>query len=329
MTPAERAEWLLWRSGANTPADRPTLGATDCAVVVCQRMGWPSFRSTADLYKERWHGRKEEALADRVLLEIGQSCEPIALALFAEAHNVSIALGDRLTIPAYPWWRGSPDAAPVMLADRLTVVDAKTFRYLSAGHWYDAEDRPVWPPAYLVQLAQYALGLRAAGYPVEQLALAAVDVGDGEYIERTALLTDPVDIHLDPAFAVPTHEDGQPFTVEDLAHAALALSARFRADHLVGDVPPIPPDDGPVVSWWCAKPRPAKSSRPATPDEEAAIDAYFAAINAEKAAAEDKASARATLARSMSESAPVARILGLNATASISDKGILTIREKK
>ncbi len=327
MTP----EHLAWRRGDGT-TDPPTLGATDCAAILCAAMGWPSYRGPADIYKARWAGTTEEdRLSDALaIMEIGQRLESYILERWHHRHGVTLGAGPRLQLSAYPWWRGSLDAAPVVVDGATTIVDAKTMRYTSAGHWYTAADTPCWPAVYLAQLAQYAVASTALGVPVEAIALAVLDVGDGTLSERRALLTDPIALHLDPEHALPTHDDeARPFTVSDLGLACLALGAAFRADHLLGATPPCPPPDGPVAAWWAAKPRPRPSSRPATRDEAASIANYLAALGLEKEADTAKTSARAEIARSMSAEAPVARVYCDAGTASISEKGNLTIKAAK
>lgn len=330
MTP----EHLAWRRGDGTP-DAPTLPATDCAAILCFAMGWPSYRSPADIYKARWHGVAEETESDRLsderaIMEVGNQLEDYILRRWHHRHRVTLGAGPRLQLAAYPWWRGSLDAAPVVVDGLTTIVDAKTMRHMSAGHWYTGAGAPCWPGAYLAQVAQYAVVSTALGAPVEAIALAVLDTGDCTLSERRALLTDPIAQHIDPEHALPTHEDeARPFTVSDLGLAAFALGGAFRTEHLLGDTPPCPPPDGPVAAWWAAKPRPRPSSRPATDAEAAAIADYLAALAAEKEADAAKVSARAEIARSMSATDPVARIYCDIGSASIGEKGSLSIRGAK
>lgn len=333
MTPAERADWLAWRRGDGTP-DAPTLGATDCAAILAARLGWHTYRGPADIYAERWHGRADETGADRLsdalaIVEIGQRLEPYILERWHHRHGATPAPGLRLQLPALPWWRGSLDAAPAVAHGRLTIVDAKTYRWSSAGHWHDAADRPVWPALYLCQLAQYAVAARALGIPVEAIALAALDVSDGALSERVAILSDPVSLHIDPDLVCPVDHDGAPLTVEALGLACLAAGATFRDTYLLGDAPPCPPEDGPVADWWAARPRPRPSSRPATGAEEAHLAAYIDAADAATRAEAAKKAARDAIAEAMSGADPVARVYCDHGSASVSAAGRLTITRKK
>ena len=333
MTPADRADWLSWRRGDGT-TDAPTLGATDCAAVLAARLGWHTYRGPADIYAERWHGRPVETDADRLsdkaaILEIGQRLEPYILERWHHRHGATPAPGPRLQLPALPWWRGSLDAAPVMADGRLTIVDAKTYRWSSAGHWHDAADRPVWPAVYLCQLAQYAVVCRALGIPVEAITLAALDVGDATLSERAALLSDPVSLHIDPDLVCPVDADGAPLTVEALGLACLATGADFRATYLLGASPPCPPPDGPVADWWAARPRPRPSSRPATEAEADSLATYLIAHTAEKEAKATKAQTKAEIVRLMTEGDPVARIYCDLGSVSINEGGRITVTAKR
>lgn len=328
MTP----EHLSWRRGDGTP-DQPTLGATDCAAVLAHRLGWHTFRGPAEIYAERWHGRRREDPLDpkTFFLRLGHLAEPELLARWHLTRGYALpdpkAPPMRLQTAAYPWWRGSPDAPPV----DGWIVDSKTTHYQALGHWYTATGAPCWPGVYLAQLAQYAVVARAAGHHVDRIALAFADLSsmDGTLHERTAALSDPVSDHIDPDLPIPTDADGAPLTVEALGLAALALGAAFRSAHLLGDTPPCPPPDGPVAAWWAAKPRPRPSSRPATRDEAAAIADYLAALTAGQEADAAKTSARAEIARLMSGADPVARIYCDVGSASIGEKGGLTIKAAK
>jgi hypothetical protein len=50
--------------GADTP-DHPTLGATDCAALIAEAAGHPSFRGAEAISRDRWHGRPPEDPATR------------------------------------------------------------------------------------------------------------------------------------------------------------------------------------------------------------------------------------------------------------------------
>lgn len=333
MTPADRADWLSWRRGEGT-ADAPTVGATDCAAVLAARLGWHTYRTPGEIWRDRWKGRPPETLDDpkRFILDIGHAAEPMILrrwhALKGYAPPDTDAPPMRLTIPPIPWWRGSPDALPV----DGWIVDSKTTHWQALGHFFTATtNAPCWPALYLCQLAQYAVAARAAGYDVYRVALAFIDLSamDGTLHTREALLSDPVSDHIDPDLTCPVDADGAPLTVEALGLACLATGAAFRATYLLGDAPPCPPDDGPVADWWAARPRPRPSSRPATEAEADALATYLIAHVAEQEAKATKAQTKAEIVRLMTEGDPVARIYCDLGSVSINEGGRITVTAKR
>ena len=331
MTDA-RTDWLLWRSGLGTP-DHPTLGATDCAALIAEAAGHPSFRGAEAIYRDRWHGRPPEDPATRLMFALGHAAEAPILAEWHARRGLTIAAVDERALwlehPAYPWLRGSLDAPPV----NGHVIDAKSYTF-GFGKFTTADGAPCWPLPYLAQLAIYAAMLAARGTPITSIALAICDLGSLQYGERAALLTDPVSLHLDPAAGPElVTSDGDPMSVADLGIAAIAYAEEWRAAHLLGDTPPAPPPGTDALARWQAMlPRADKSARPTT-DTEADLIAAALTASAEEAAAKGrKDTARRAIVEAMSpaeEAERVQRVYGPTGSASISKAGVLTIRPAK
>lgn len=332
----DRTPWLLWRSGAGTP-DAPTLGATDCAALIAEAAGHPSFRGAENVYRDRWHGRPPEDPSTRLMFALGHAAEgPILDEWHARRNLTRAAVDERalwLTHPAYPWLRGSLDAPPAAHDGGVFVVDAKTYSW-GSSKFFAADGRPVWPLPYLVQLSIYAAMLAARGCPVTSLALAICDLGSLQYGERAALLTDPVSLHLDPAAGPElVTSDGDPMSVADLGHAAIAYAEGWRAAYLLGDTAPAPPPGTDALARWLALlPRTDKSARPTTPAE-ADLIALALAASAEEAAAKGRRDkARHAIVETMSPAAEadrVQRVYGPTGSASIGKSGVLTIKAPK
>jgi hypothetical protein len=335
MTDA-RTDWLVWRSGAGTP-DAPTLGATDCAALIAEAAGHPSFRGAEDVYRDRWHGRKPEAADTRLMFAIGHAAEgPILAEWYARRQMTRATVDERalwLEHPAYPWLRGSLDAPPAAHDGGVFVVDAKTYSW-GGSKFHAADGSPCWPLPYLVQLSIYAAMLAARGCPITSLALAICDLGSLQYGERAALLTDPVAMHLDPAAGPElVTSDGDPMSVADLGIAAIAYAEGWRATYLLGDTSPAPPPGTDALARWQAMlPRTDKSARPTT-DAEADLIAAALAASAEEAAAKGrKDTVRRAIVEAMSpaeEVDRVQRLFGPTGSASLSKVGVLTIRPAK
>ena len=332
----DRTDWLRWRSGAGTPY-APTLGATDCAALIAEAAGHPSFRGAEDVYRDRWHGRPPEDPATRLMLALGHAAEAPILDEWHARRGLTRAAVDeralRLTHPAYPWLRGSLDAPPAAHDGAVHVVDAKTYSW-GSSKFFAADGRPVWPLPYLVQLSIYAAMLAARGTPITHLALAICDLGSLQYGERAALLTDPVALHLDPAAGPElVTSDGDPMSVADLGHAAIAYAEGWRAAYLLGDTPPAPPPGTDALARWLALlPRTDKSARPTTEAEADLIAAALTASAEEAAAKGRKDTARRALIESMSpaeEADRVQRVYGPTGSASIGKSGVLTIKAPK
>jgi hypothetical protein len=335
MTDA-RTDWLLWRSGADTP-DHPTLGATDCAALIAEAAGHPSFRGAEAIYRDRWHGRPPEDPATRLMFALGHAAEgPILAEWHARRGLTRAAVDERtlwLTHPAYPWLRGSLDAPPVAHDGGRHVIDAKTYSW-GANKFVTTDGSPVWPLPYLVQLSIYAAMLAARGCPTTHLALAICDLGSLQYGERAALLTDPVALHLDPAAGPElVTSDGDPMSVADLGHAAIAYAEGWRAAYLLGDTPPAPPPGTDALARWQALlPRTDKSARPTTEAEADLIAAALTASAEEAAAKGRRDDARRAITAAMSpatEADRVQRLFGPTGSASIGKSGILTVKPPK
>ena len=335
MTDA-RTGWLVWRSGAGTP-DHPTLGATDCAALIAEAAGHPTFRGAEAIYRDRWHGRPPEDPSTRLMFALGHAAERPILDEWHARRGLTIAAVDERALwlehPAYPWLRGSLDAPPVAHDGGVFVADAKTYSW-GSSKFTTADGTPCWPLVYLTQLSIYAAMLAARGIPTTTLALAICDLGSLQYGERAALLTDPVAMHLDPAAGPElVTSDGDPMSVADLGHAAIAYAEGWRAAYLLGDTPPAPPPGTDALTRWQALlPRADKSARPTT-DTEAGLIAAALTAGAEEAAAKGrKDTARRAITASMSPDAEadrVQRVYGPTGSASIGKSGILTVKPPK
>jgi hypothetical protein len=335
MTDA-RTDWLLWRSGAGTP-DAPTLGATDCAALIAEAAGHPSFRGAEAIYRDRWRGRPPEDPGTRLMFALGHAAEAPILAEWHARRQLTRATVDERALwlehPAYPWLRGSLDAPPVAHDGAVHVVDAKTYSW-GSSKFTTADGSPCWPLPYLVQLSIYAAMLAANGCPITSLALAICDLGSLQYGERAALLTDAVSLHLDPAAGPElVTSDGDPMSVADLGIAAIAYAEGWRAAYLLGDTPPAPPPGTDALARWQALlPRAGKSARPTTEAEADLIAAALTASAEEAAAKSRKDTARRAIVEAMSpaeEAERVQRVYGPTGSASISRAGALTIRPAK
>jgi hypothetical protein len=335
MTDA-RTDWLVWRSGAGTP-DAPTLGATDCAALIAEAAGHPSFRGAEAIYRDRWRGRPPEDPTTRLMFALGHAAEGPILAEWHARRGLTIAAVDDRALwlehPAYPWLRGSLDAPPAAHDGAVFVADAKTYSW-GSSKFTTADGRPVWPLPYLVQLSIYAAMLAARGCPITSLALAICDLGSLQYGERAALLTDAVSLHLDPAAGPElVTSDGDPMSVADLGIAAIAYAEGWRAAYLLGDTPPAPPPGTDALARWQALlPRTDRSARPTTEAEADMIAAALTASAEEAAAKSRKDDARRAIVEAMSPAAEaerVQRLFGATGSASISRAGVLTIRPAK
>ena len=335
MTDA-RIDWIVWRAGLGTP-DHPTLGATDCAALIAEAAGHPTFRGAEAIYRDRWHGRPPEDPSTRLMFALGHAAEgPILNEWHARRGLTRAAVDERdlwLEHPAYPWLRGSLDAPPVAHDGGVHVIDAKTYSW-GSGKFFAADGSPCWPLPYLVQLSIYAAMLAARGCPVTSLAIAICDLGSLQYGERLAALTDPVALHLDPAAGPElVTSDGDPMSVGDLGHAAIAYAEQWRAAYLLGDAPPAPPPGTDALARWLALlPRADKSARPTTEAEADLIAAALAASAEEAAAKGRKDTARRAIVEAMSPDAEadrVQRVYGPTGSASISKTGVLTVKAPK
>jgi hypothetical protein len=332
----DRTDWLRWRSGAGTP-DAPTLGATDCAALIAEAAGHPTFRGAEDVYRDRWRGRPPEDPSTRLMLALGHAAERPILDEWHARRGLTRAAVDEhtlwLTHPVYPWLRGSLDAPPVAHDGGRHVVDAKTYSW-GSSKFHAADGSPCWPLPYLTQLSIYAAMLAARGIPTTGLGLAICDLGSLQYGERAALLTDPVSLHLDPAAGPElVTSDGDPMSVADLGIAAIAYAEGWRAAYLLGDTPPAPPPGTDALARWLALlPRTDKSARPTT-DAEADLIALALTAGAEEAAAKGrKDTARRAIVEAMSPDAEadrVQRVYGPTGSASIGKAGILTVKPPK
>jgi hypothetical protein len=213
------------------------------------------------------------------------------------------------------------------------VIDAKTYSW-GSSKFHAADGRPVWPLPYLVQLSIYAAMLAANGTPITSIALAICDLGSLQYGERAALLTDPVAMHLDPAAGPElVTSDGDPMSVADLGHAAIAYAEGWRAAYLLGDTAPAPPPGTDALARWLALlPRADKSARPTTEAEADLIAAALTASAEEAAAKGRKDGARRAIVEAMSpaeEAERVQRVYGPTGSASISRAGVLTVKPSK
>jgi hypothetical protein len=335
MTDA-RTDWLMWRSGAGTP-DHPTLGATDCAALIAEAAGHPSFRGAEAIYRDRWRGRPPEDPTTRLMLALGHAAEGPILAEWHARRGLTRATVDERALwlehPAYPWLRGSLDAPPVAHDGAVFVADAKTYSW-GSSKFTTADGAPCWPLPYLTQLSIYAAMLAANGTPITSIALAICDLGSLQYGERAALLTDPVSLHLDPAAGPElVTSDGDPMSVADLGIAAIAYAEEWRAAYLLGDTQPAPPPGTDALARWQALlPRTDRSARPTTEAEADMIAAALTASAEEAAAKSRKDDARRAIVEAMSPAAEaerVQRLFGATGSASISRAGVLTIRPAK
>lgn len=257
----------------NAPISRlPFCGGTDAAAIMCSATGEPYYRSAFEVWAERHApaALPPRAPREQAWLDLGNALEAHVLARYAAERLApeGLALGASIQVPGptgYEWMRGSLDAPIFDASGRIVgLVDAKTSRL--RGHWFgndeDGARLETAPAGYVWQITWYLGLLRLAGHVHARFAdLAALDLMSASLDVRTF-----------------EHEEYRRWG--PLTDAVVPWWER----HILGGERPADDHSEACERWhlYC-QPR-QKATRPATPDEAAAVLAWREAAAATAAA---------------------------------------------